>query len=98
MAPSRSHVVCEWLVRPRQMARRTSTPDAVDFWDLTNRQDWAVCELQQEGHALARLPPAATRYGGMVHAFDLMVADRYANDGSRTVRGWRTETRRTGAS
>ena len=21
-----------------------------------------------------------------------MVADRYANDGSRTVRGWRTET------
>ena len=29
-----------------------------------------------------------------VHAFDIMVADRYANDGSRTVRGWRTETHR----
>ncbi len=27
-----------------------------------------------------------------VHAFDIMVADRYANDGSHTVRGWRTET------
>jgi hypothetical protein len=26
-----------------------------------------------------------------VHAFDLMVADRYAMDGQRTVRGWRTE-------
>jgi hypothetical protein len=26
-----------------------------------------------------------------VHAFDLMVADRYAMDGRRTVRGWRTE-------
>ena len=26
-----------------------------------------------------------------MHAFDLMVADRYAMDGERTVRGWRTE-------
>jgi hypothetical protein len=25
-----------------------------------------------------------------VHAFDLMVADRYAMDGVRTIRGWRT--------
>ena len=23
--------------------------DAVEFWDLTNRQDWHVCELQQRG-------------------------------------------------
>ena len=27
-----------------------------------------------------------------VLAFDIMVADRYANDGSHTERGWRTET------
>ena len=27
-----------------------------------------------------------------VHAFDIMVADRYVNDGSRTIRGWRTES------
>jgi hypothetical protein len=26
-----------------------------------------------------------------VHAFDLMVIDRYAADGARTGRGWRTE-------
>jgi hypothetical protein len=26
-----------------------------------------------------------------VHAFDLIVADRYAMDGERTTRGWRTE-------
>ncbi len=23
--------------------------DAIAFWDLTNRQDWHVCELQQRG-------------------------------------------------
>ena len=23
--------------------------DAVDFWDLVNRQDWAICESVQRG-------------------------------------------------
>jgi len=23
--------------------------DAVEFWDITNRQDWQVCELMQTG-------------------------------------------------
>ncbi len=53
--------------------------DAVDFWDLTNRQDWAVCELQQRGTASAAYTPG--RYSlmeDMVHAFDVMLADGYA--------------------
>ena len=25
--------------------------DAVEFWDMTNRQDWHVCELSQQGIA-----------------------------------------------
>ena len=25
--------------------------DAVEFWDLVNRQDWRVCELAQLGNA-----------------------------------------------
>lgn len=48
-----------------------------------------------------RGPWTAGRYSNQeasVHAFDIMVADcimvadRYANDGHRTIRGWRTET------
>ena len=32
------------------MAKPTFDPsDAVDFWDLVNRQDWAVCEGVQDG-------------------------------------------------
>jgi Rieske 2Fe-2S family protein len=34
------------------MARPGFDPsDAVDFWDLVNRQDWAVCERVQSGMA-----------------------------------------------
>jgi Rieske 2Fe-2S family protein len=79
----RSRVVCEWLFDPAEMARPGFDPsDAVDFWDQTNRQDWAVCERQQQGTRSATYTPG--RYSlmeDMVHAFDLMVADRYADDG-----------------
>jgi Rieske 2Fe-2S family protein len=82
----RSRVVCEWLFEPATMARPDFDPsDAVDFWDLTNRQDWVVCERQQVGTRSRAY--RAGRYSlmeDMVHAFDLMVADGYANDGNRT--------------
>ena len=64
--------------------------DAIAFWDLTNRQDWHVCELQQRGTRSRSW--SAGRYSNQepsVHAFDLMAVDRYANDGvnsQRTVR------------
>lgn len=83
VAPGRSRVTCEWLFDPEVMARPDFDPsDAVDFWDTTNRQDWRVCELQQTGTASAAYTPG--RYSlmeDMVHAFDLMCADRYAGDG-----------------
>jgi phenylpropionate dioxygenase-like ring-hydroxylating dioxygenase large terminal subunit len=86
LEPGRSRVVCEWLFDPETMARPDFDPsDAVDFWDLTNRQDWNVCELQQQGTRSRSY--VAGRYAlmeDMVHAFDLMVADRYANDGVTT--------------
>ena len=82
----RSRVVCEWLFDPRTIASADFDPsDAVDFWDLTNRQDWAVCERQQVGTRSRAY--RAGRYSlmeDMVHAFDLMVADGYANDGVTT--------------
>jgi Rieske 2Fe-2S family protein len=82
----RSHVVCEWLFDPRTMAQPGFDPtDAVDFWDLTNRQDWAVCERQQEGtRSRAYVPGRYSLMEDMVHTFDLMVADRYADDGVTT--------------
>jgi len=89
--PGHTRVECWWLFDPETIARPDFDPtDAVDFWDLTNRQDWHVCELQQRGTGSRSW--VSGRYSTIepsVHAFDLMVVDRYADDGvssARTVR------------
>jgi Rieske 2Fe-2S family protein len=43
---------CYWLFRPEIIddpKAQAGIKSAVDFWDLTNRQDWKVCELMQKG-------------------------------------------------
>jgi Rieske 2Fe-2S family protein len=43
-------VVCDFLFHPSEIARPDFDPmDAVEFWDITNRQDWTVCEGVQRG-------------------------------------------------
>jgi Rieske 2Fe-2S family protein len=80
--PGRSLVRCEWFFDPDAIARPDFDPSGpVDFWDLTNRQDWHVCELVQQGTGSRAYRPGRYSYmEDMVHAFDLMLADRYAND------------------
>ena len=49
-AADRTRIVCDLLFAPDEVARPGFDPsDAVDFWDLVNRQDWAVCESVQRG-------------------------------------------------
>ena len=82
----RTRVVCDWLFEPETMASPGFDPkDAIGFWDLTNRQDWHVCELQQVGTKSRSW--TSGRYSNLedaIHGFDLMCADRYANDGMVT--------------
>jgi Rieske 2Fe-2S family protein len=57
--PSKTTVVCDFLFDPDEMAKSTFDPsDAVDFWDLVNRQDWKICENVQAG-----MKSQAFRYG-----------------------------------
>ena len=50
LAAERTRVTCSFLFAPEEMARSAFDPtDAVEFWDLINRQDWAVCEEVQRG-------------------------------------------------
>jgi Rieske 2Fe-2S family protein len=95
-----SRVICDWLFDPQTMAASGFDPaDAIDFWDLTNRQDWRVCELQQEGTSSAAYTPG--RYSlmeDMVHAFDVMCADGYAQDGQVTRFAPRHDKWRTSAA
>jgi Rieske 2Fe-2S family protein len=48
--PATTTVVCDYLFHPDEVARDTFDPsDAVDFWEVVNRQDWAICESVQRG-------------------------------------------------
>jgi Rieske 2Fe-2S family protein len=50
LAPGRTQIECQWLFAPESVADASFDPSfAVDFWDLTNRQDWAACEGVQRG-------------------------------------------------
>ncbi|MGI8575477.1 MAG: aromatic ring-hydroxylating oxygenase subunit alpha [Egibacteraceae bacterium] len=50
VAPDRTAVTCSWLFPPEALDRDRFDPSyAVDFWDVTNRQDWAACEGVQRG-------------------------------------------------
>jgi Rieske 2Fe-2S family protein len=50
--------VCEWLFHPDSFTRPGFNPDdAVEFWDMTNQQDWRICELSQQGVASRAYAP-----------------------------------------
>jgi Rieske 2Fe-2S family protein len=49
-SPERTLIVCDWLFHPDAFSRKDFNPqDAIEFWDMTNKQDWHVCELSQQG-------------------------------------------------
>ena len=49
-SPERTLIVCDWLFHPDAFSRKDFRPeDAIEFWDMTNKQDWHVCELSQQG-------------------------------------------------
>jgi Rieske 2Fe-2S family protein len=47
LTPGRTWIECSWLFDQAV----TDPSYAVDFWDITNRQDWAACESVQRGVA-----------------------------------------------
>ena len=49
-SPDRTLILCDWFFHSDAFGRADFHPDdAVEFWDMTNRQDWHVCELSQQG-------------------------------------------------
>ncbi len=49
LGPGRTWVECSWLLLPSADGSLPDPAYAVEFWDLTNRQDWAACEAVQRG-------------------------------------------------
>jgi glycine betaine catabolism A len=48
----RTDIECHFLFEPFELAKPDFDPtDTTAFWDLVNRQDWAICEAVQQGIA-----------------------------------------------
>lgn len=57
-APDRTRIICDWFFHPDAFGRGDFNPeDAIAFWDVTNKQDWHVCELSQQGIASRAYEP-----------------------------------------
>ncbi|GAA2630795.1 aromatic ring-hydroxylating dioxygenase subunit alpha [Dactylosporangium fulvum] len=74
VAPGRTEIECSWYFP----AGGIDPAYAVDFWDLTNRQDWAACESVQRGVASPHFVPGplAPREDA-VHQWISLVARAY---------------------
>jgi Rieske 2Fe-2S family protein len=56
--PARTRITCEWLFHPDSFAQPSfDADDAVQFWDVTNRQDWHICERSHAGIASRAYQP-----------------------------------------
>jgi phenylpropionate dioxygenase-like ring-hydroxylating dioxygenase large terminal subunit len=46
----RTLILCDWFFHPEAFKHNNFDPDdAIQFWDMVNKQDWHVCELSQQG-------------------------------------------------
>lgn len=94
LTPTTTSVECQWLFDPAAVADPAFDPSyAVDFWDLTNRQDWAAVESVQRGlNSPTFVPGVFGDHEDAVYHFQTMVASAY--QGGPVVRGvvGRTET------
>ncbi len=82
VSAARTIVECQWLFAPEAVEAPEFDPSyAVDFWDLTNRQDWAAVESVQRGLSHpAFLPGVLAEQESDVYRFVTMVARGYRGE------------------
>ena len=57
-APDRTLISCSWLFHPATLTDPRFNPDdGIEFWDMTNKQDWHICEQGQLGVASRAYTP-----------------------------------------
>lgn len=83
LAPNRTQVVCSWLFPPEAFELEGFDPSyAVDFWDITNREDWTACESVMRGLAsLGYRPGPLSSWEGTVYQFLSIIGNLYLGNG-----------------
>jgi phenylpropionate dioxygenase-like ring-hydroxylating dioxygenase large terminal subunit len=87
LAADRTKIECTWAFAPESLAKPGFDPGyAVEFWDITNRQDWQACESVQRGlsspHAV---PGPLSPDEDAVYQFVTMVARGYQGERAWTA-------------
>jgi glycine betaine catabolism A len=79
LAPNRTKIECSWAFAPESTAQPDFDPSyAIDFWDITNRQDWSACESVQRGLTSPQaVPGPLSPAEDAVYQFVTMVARGY---------------------
>jgi Rieske 2Fe-2S family protein len=82
LGPDRTRVVLDVLFDPASAAAdgRVDAPDVYEFWEVTNGQDFAICERQQVGIASpGYVPGRYTPPEEGAYEFDKIAAERYTD-------------------
>lgn len=80
---SETLVECSWLFPPEAWDREGFSPSyAVDFWDITNHEDWAACQGVMRGIANRGYRPGPLGgWEGTVYQFLAVMGHLYRGDG-----------------
>jgi glycine betaine catabolism A len=81
-AHDRTEIVCEFHFHPSELARSgAQIDDAVEFWDVTNKEDWWIAEQSQAGiNSRVYTPGPYSEREELLWSFDEIVrreADRH---------------------
>jgi Rieske 2Fe-2S family protein len=88
LAVERTRIVCDWLFLPEAIAAPGFDPaPAIEFWDLTNRQDWELCANAQKGIASSAWEPGPySELESQLAAFDRQYLSALRPDSPAAVR------------
>jgi Rieske 2Fe-2S family protein len=83
LAHDRTKLVCEFLFHPSELNSGTFEPlNVLNFWDMTNKQDWFVCELAQQGISSRGYTPGPySNREELLYAFDQFIVERLKASG-----------------
>ena len=87
VSAARTIIECQWLFAPESVEASDFDPSyAVDFWDLTNRQDWAAVESVQRNLSSPHYRPGVLGpKEDAVYQFVTLVARGYRGEPLRPI-------------
>ncbi len=83
LSTGQTHIECSWLFPPETFELEGFDPSyAVDFWDITNREDWTACEAVMRGvRNQGYRPGPLSSWEGTVYQFLTWMGHLYLGHG-----------------